>query len=145
MDKSEHAILVATAAHYGQYDKGGRPRLAHVLHVGNQFEDETHKIVGYLHDTLEDSPLFRYVGLAEVFGDDVGFAVMAITRSNGEAYFDYIKRCRLNPIARAVKIADIKHSMDRSRWPEMPDSYYQREVKALAMLEAPAAPTKEET
>jgi (p)ppGpp synthase/HD superfamily hydrolase len=133
--KIEHAKLIAAAAHFGQFDKGGKARLLHVLHVGDQFQDEKHRIVGYLHDTLEDSPLTSYEGLKEIFGDEIATAAVFITRTPTMQYFAYINYCKQNPIARAVKIADIKHNMDRSRWPDMPDSYYEREVKALKILE----------
>jgi hypothetical protein len=130
----EKARAIATAAHLNQFDKGGKPRLNHVLYVGDQFSDETRKIVGYLHDTIEDSKLFTVETLRATFGNDIANAVDAISRRDGEQYFDYIARCKKNSIAREVKIEDLKHNMDRSRWPEMPDSYYKREVKALEKL-----------
>lgn len=130
----EKAKAIAAAAHLNQFDKGGKPRLNHVLYVGDQFNDETRKIVGYLHDTIEDSKLFTVETLRATFGNEIANAVDAISRRDGEQYFDYIARCGKNSIARAVKIEDIKHNMDRSRWPEMPDSYYKREVKALEKL-----------
>lgn len=131
-----HAQLIAEAAHYGQFDKGGVPRASHAIHVGACFNDYQHRIVGYLHDVIEDSPLIFLQGIYDVFGKEVGAAVDAITRREGEKYFDYIFRCEQNPIARKVKIADIKHNMDKTRWPDMPESYEKREIKALAILEA---------
>ncbi len=130
------AYYIARAAHYGQFDKGGQSRLCHVQHVGDQFGDPTFIIVGYLHDTLEDSPLTSYEAIKKMFGDEIANAVWAITRNPEETYFEYIDRCKQNSIARRVKIEDLKHNMDRSRWPEMPDSYYEREVKALNILES---------
>jgi (p)ppGpp synthase/HD superfamily hydrolase len=129
-----HALLIAEAAHYLQFDKGRKPRIEHVTYVGNQFFDSTFRIVGYLHDVLEDSPLFSGSGIAKVFGREVADALDAITRRENERYFDYIDRCKRNRIARLVKKVDIEHNMDRTRWPEMPDSYYEREVKALKIL-----------
>lgn len=134
MDREMHALLIAEAAHYGQFDKGGRPRFEHVRYVGDRFTESIYRIVGFLHDTLEDSPLTSRSALAEIFGETVSDAVWAITRQGGEKYFDYIERCKQNSIAREVKIQDILHNMDKSRWPEMPESYEKREVKALAML-----------
>lgn len=131
----QHAELCARAAHFEQFDKGGVPRIEHVLHVGRQFEDPIHRIVGILHDTLEDSELFHVDGIQDVFGCDVARAVLAISRVEGESYFDYIDRVKKEPVATAVKIEDLKHNMDRRRWPAMPDSYYEREVKALRILQ----------
>lgn len=133
-NRVNHAAMIARAAHWDQFDRGGAPRFNHVEYVANQMFEELYQVVGYLHDTIEDSPLTTLSALKQIFGWEVADAVDAISRRNDETYFDYIRRCKENPIARVVKIADIKHNMDRTRWPEMPDSYYEREVKALAIL-----------
>jgi hypothetical protein len=130
----KRADLLAQAAHFGQTDNGGKPRIEHVRYVARQFAEPENVIVALLHDTLEDSPITTVDCLRDTFGSTIATAVFAITRKKGERYFDYIRRCWLNPTARLVKIEDIKHNMDKSRWPEMPDSYYEREVKALAIL-----------
>lgn len=136
MDKVELAKRLASAVHYGQFDKGGVERIYHVLHVGQQFPAESpHRIVGYLHDALEDSPLLDHNGLYHVFGIEIYTAILVITRLGGEQYFHYIDRVKLNNIALLVKIEDLKHNMDRARWPDMPQSYYEREMRALKILE----------
>jgi len=134
IDKEAHALLIAKAAHYGQIDHGGVPRWKHAEHVGDQFTDPMKRIVGYLHDVLEDSPLVSSAGILEVFGMEVYTALNIITRQKGHRYTDYIKDCAANPIACAVKIADIEHNLDKFRWPEMPESYEKREAKALKIL-----------
>lgn len=130
----DRAELLAAAAHRDQFDKGGKPRFLHVEHVARCFTEPVFIIVGYLHDTLEDSFITTKECLAKTFSKEVADAVDAITRRQGESYFEYLRRCKENRIARLVKIADIEHNMDRSRWPEMPDSYHEREVKALELL-----------
>jgi predicted metal-dependent TIM-barrel fold hydrolase len=60
--------------------------------------------------TLED---LKSSGLSQ----SVIEAVDAITKRQGESYHDYIERLIQNPIALAVKIADIKHNVDLSRIP----------------------------
>lgn len=135
MTKLTQAYLLAEAAHYGQVDKGGAKYFYHVRHVSEQFYDELHEIVGILHDVIEDSPLTTLEGLRKVFGSEVADAVDAISRRKEESYSDYILRCKKNVVARAVKIQDLKHNMDKTRWPEMPDSYYERETHSLKILE----------
>ena len=54
------------------------------------------------------------------FPDYIVEAVDAVTRrkpaeSNGAARWKYIERCKANPIARVVKIADLEHNSDLSR------------------------------
>lgn len=129
-----HAEAIARAAHFGQVDKGGAPRVDHVIYVSYCVQGEPAKIVALLHDTLEDSPLTNKSALQAIFGDEIAEAVDAITRRGGERYFDYIDRCRVNELAREVKIHDITHNLDKSRWPEMPESYEEREIKALRIL-----------
>lgn len=134
----DQARAIADAAHWGQKDKGGKPVIEHVTYVAQRFDAKTqpkHMAVAYMHDTLEDSPLTTCNTLRLMFGDEIANAVLAITRLPGEKYFDYIARCKLNAIARVVKIEDLKHNMQRHRWPDMPDGYYKREQKALEVLE----------
>lgn len=128
------ADLLAQACHLAQFDNGGEPVINHVRHVAGQFTDLKRHLVGLLHDILEDSPLVNKAGLSSVFGYDVALAVVHITRNKGERYFDYIDRCKTNELARDVKIADLTHNLDRTRWPEMPESYAKRELKALQRL-----------
>lgn len=67
-----------------------------------------------LHDVLEDTPV-NSSALRRQFGTVVWLAVDALTRRAHEDYFDYIRRCMENPIARSVKIADLKDNLDPSR------------------------------
>ena len=135
MNRLQLANLIAQACHHGQFDKGGVPRFYHAQHVAQSLCEELHQVVGYLHDCIEDSPLTSIEALTEIFGIEVGNAVDAISRRKDELYFDYIDRVKANRIARAVKLQDLKHNMDRTRWPEMPKSYYERELKALKILQ----------
>lgn len=130
----ERAKYIAMAAHVDQRDNGGKPRFFHVETVSRMFFVPSFQIVAYLHDTLEDSNVTTKECLAATFNDEVAEAVDAITRRSGEQYFDYIRRCSQNRIATAVKKADISHNLDKSRWPEMPPSYEERELKALKIL-----------
>ena len=51
----------------------------------------------------------------EGFPEAIIEAVVAITKVKGEPYGEYLRRVSENPIARAVKIADMRHNMDLSR------------------------------
>ena len=54
-------------------------------------------------------------------------------------YLEYVAALKSNPIARAVKLADLRHNSDRSRLDEV-DGYAlareQKYRKAIALLEA---------
>ena len=109
------AIELAKKAHEGQIDKGGSPYIGHPFRVTNQFEDEEEKIVGILHDAVEDSDLTLEDLVTAGFSDRVIAAVDAITKREGEEIDNYLNRVMNNPIALKVKIVDMTDNMDLSR------------------------------
>ena len=50
----EQAIKIAVEAHTGQVDKGGNPYILHPLRVMLSLDTEQERIVGVLHDVVED-------------------------------------------------------------------------------------------
>ncbi|WP_371381704.1 HD domain-containing protein [Sporomusa aerivorans] len=109
------ALKLATIAHSGQIDKGGKPYILHPISVAKIVETEEEKTVALLHDVIEDTPVtleeLRENGLPE----SVVVAVDVLTKRPGVEYGDYIQRVKQNPIALTVKIADMIHNMDLSR------------------------------
>lgn len=130
MSGLEQAIAIAVSAHAGQRDKNGEPYILHPLRVMLSLSDETDRIVGVLHDVLEDSNLEAEI-VDQGFSQEIIAALVAVTRSGGERYKDFITRAKQNDIARRVKIADIKDNL-------RPGAEHLREryLKALAELEA---------
>ena len=113
----ELAKFVSENSHKNQIDKAGIDYFAgHIQAVVNGVTTNKEKIVAYLHDTVEDTPL-TIERIKELFGEEIGEAVFAITKSKDGSlsYDDYIERGKANPLARAVKISDLKHNMDLSR------------------------------
>ena len=53
--------------------------------------------------------------LEGMFPEEVVEAVRLMTHDDGSPYMEYLARIKENPIARAVKIADIKHNSDETR------------------------------
>ena len=49
------AISIALKAHEGQTDKAGMPYIGHVMRVMNAGRTMDEKIVGVLHDVVEDT------------------------------------------------------------------------------------------
>lgn len=78
--------------------------------------DEVEVAAGWLHDVVEDTPV-SLGALASVFPARVVEAVDALTRREGEPYFEYIERARENRVARTVKRCDLAHNLDVSRLP----------------------------
>jgi len=113
----ELAKFVSENSHKNQIDKAGIDYFAgNIQAVVNGVTTNKEKIVAYLHDTVEDTPL-TIERIKELFGEEIGEAVFAITKSKDGSlsYDDYIERVKANPLARAVKISDLKHNMDLSR------------------------------
>ncbi|SEN94652.1 hypothetical protein [Paenibacillus sp. OV219] len=57
MSTLNKAIELAALFHEGQKDKSGQPYILHPLRVMMSLEAEDAKIVGVLHDTIEDTEL----------------------------------------------------------------------------------------
>ena len=56
------------------------------------------------------------------YPDEVVQALALLTHNDGSEYMEYIARIKPNPIARAVKLADLKHNSELSRY-DMIDQY----------------------
>lgn len=111
------AIRIAAVAHGDQLDKAGRPYVLHPVRVMQRVHHHglVAEIVAILHDVVEDTPV-TLNDLAEMgFGPDVIAAVDAMTRREGEDYFDYIERCSQDEIACIVKLADLEDNSDPVR------------------------------
>jgi len=63
----EKAIKIAVEAHTGQLDKGGNPYILHPLRVMLSLETEEERIVGVLHDVVEDCAPKQYTWAREDF------------------------------------------------------------------------------
>ena len=54
--------------------------------------------------------------LATEFPQEVVEAVRLLTHEDGTDYFAYVRRIRTNPIAMKVKLADLNHNSDATRF-----------------------------
>lgn len=120
-DMTKKAMKMAYKAHEGQTDKGGIPYVFHPLHVAEQMEDETGTVTALLHDILEDTEITLSDLEKEGFPEEVLAAVKLLTRGGNPSYLDYIQKLKCNPVARAVKLADLAHNRDISRLDKVTD------------------------
>jgi (p)ppGpp synthase/HD superfamily hydrolase len=111
----DDAIAIAVRAHRGQRDKRDEPYLLHVLRVMFSQSDDTARIVGVLHDCLEDTSLTLADLHAAGFSDEICEAIDCLTRRDEEPYDDMITRVAANPLARRVKLGDLADNMDPNR------------------------------
>lgn len=110
----EKAIIFATERHAGQLDKVGEPYILHPLRVMMCVQGVEARTVAMLHDVLEDTKTYEWE-LLDVFAPSVIEAVVALTKVGGQNYNTYLEQVARNPIAKIVKIADIKDNVSPSR------------------------------
>ena len=140
------ALAIAQVVHYGQIDKAGEPYIGHVMRVMGRLDDDEQRIVAALHDVLEDGPRrgwpitpdhLRAAGVPP----DALAAVVTITHPRGEPDERYWARVAQNPLARAVKLADIADNSDPDRLarlkPSVRDRLSEKYTKAWAALDGP--------
>lgn len=111
----EHAIAIAARAHAGVLDKHGEPYILHPLRVMLRIADPLARIVAVLHDVVEDTSVTFDDLRAAGFGPDVLDALKLVTHEKSTPYVDYVIAAKANPIAKAVKLADLEDNSDRSR------------------------------
>lgn len=112
------AMRIAEKAHRKQTDKFGAPYIGHVMRVMNAGKTIDEKIVGVLHDVIEDCPEISFDDLRfEGFSEEVVFAVDCLTKTDDLMDYDeFIRKVEQSPLAIAVKINDLRDNMDLSRF-----------------------------
>ena len=122
----EMATQIAVKAHKGQVDKGGHDYIYHPLRVEAKCNSLEEKIVALLHDTVEDGGVAAEYLLMRGFPQNIVDAVLSVSRKEREDYFDFILRCKENPIGRVVKIRDLEDNMDITRLNELTEKDIER-------------------
>ena len=146
----EKAIKIAVEAHTGQVDKGGNPYILHPLRVMLSLNSEDERIVGVLHDVVEDCEGWTWERLREQgCSDEIIEALQSVSKTPEEEkqfkkmddpnekldhYLEFIKRAKFNKIGRNVKAADIKDNLDISRIDDITESDIDRLNRYKAAL-----------
>ena len=136
--ETKKAMKLCFEAHRNQTDKSGLPYVFHPFHLAEQMTDETTTIVALLHDVAEDSDYSLQDIEAMGFSKEVITALSLLTHDKSVPYMDYVALIKLNPVAKAVKLADLKHNSDLSRLDVVDEKALARREKyltAIAFLE----------
>lgn len=110
-------LVLATNAHAGQFDRGGKPYILHPLKVMHYLktEDEELQCIALLHDVIEDTDTswkdLEAIGCTE----RVLNAVRALTKLPGQTYDEYKEGVFANEDAMRVKLCDLRHNTDIRR------------------------------
>lgn len=113
----ENAITLAAQKHAGQLDKGDQSYILHPLRVMLQLQQPDQQIVAVLHDILEDTNTTVQDLQNLGFQTHIIQAIQALTKLPHETRVQAAMRTAQNPLACAVKIADVKDNMNLARIP----------------------------
>ena len=133
-EMTKKALKLCFEAHKEQIDKSGMPYAFHPFHLAEQMQDEESTIVALLHDVVEDTD-YTLDDLSKMgFDDSVLTAINLMTHEDGVPYMDYVEQIKTNPIAKTVKLADLRHNSDMTRLEVVTPRDQERAEKYLAAI-----------
>ena len=113
----DKAIELASKAHAADYDLDGNPTILHPLAVGMMGKTDTERIVGFLHDVVEDTKYSFDDLIEEGFSEEVISTLRLLTHDKQTPYMEYVENiCKSgNRAALNVKMNDLRHNIARGR------------------------------
>lgn len=132
---TKKALKICFDAHKNQTDKSGLPYVFHPFHLAEQMETEETTIVALLHDVVEDTDITLEDLKEKGFSKEIIDAIALMTHDDDTDYMDYVREIKKNPIAKAVKLADLKHNSDLSRMDVIDEKVLERRKKYLEAIE----------
>ena len=131
-ESTKRAMEICFEAHKKQVDKSGIPYVFHPFHLAEQMTTEETIIVALLHDVVEDSDTTFEDLEKEGFDKSIIDAVKLLTHKDKSVkYEDYVRKIKENPIAKAVKLADLMHNSDITRLDVVTQKDLERRKKYL--------------
>ncbi len=135
---TKKALKIAFEVHKEQTDKTGLPYIYHPIHLAEQMQDESTICVALLHDTVEDGNITFDFLREKGFPEEIVSAIALLTHDENVPYMEYVKHISTNPIAKIVKLADLRHNSDLSRLSAVDEkaiSRYNKYQAAIFLLE----------
>lgn len=110
-------LHIATSAHHGQFDKGGKPYILHPLRVMSflKEDDEELQCIALGHDVIEDTKVTYADLTAANISQRVQDGIRALTKQPGQTYEEYKEGVFANVDAMRVKMCDLRHNTDIRR------------------------------
>ena len=112
---TKKALRLCFDAHKEQTDKTGLPYVFHPFHLAEQMTDELSIVCALLHDVVEDTSLTLDDLSKMGFPARVTEVLSLLTHDPDLPYFDYVAAIATDPVAKRVKLADLRHNSDLSR------------------------------
>lgn len=135
---TKKAMILCFEKHKDQKDKIGVPYPFHPFHVAESMTDEYSTCVALLHDIIEDTDVTEEDLYNMGFPSEVVAAIKCMTHDSNVEYLDYVRNIKLNPIATKVKLSDLKHNSDLTRFDTISEWDLKRNKKyekAIEILE----------
>ena len=132
---TKKALKLCYQAHRDQTDKSGMPYVFHPFHLAEQMQTEETVIAALLHDVVEDTAYTLQDLTGMGFPAAVTDALALLTHDPAVPYMEYVARLKRNPIAKAVKLADLAHNSDLSRLDAVDDRALLRAEKYRRAME----------
>lgn len=135
---TKKALKLCFEAHKEQIDKSNMPYVFHPFHLAEQMTDENTTIVALLHDVIEDTDYTLEDLRSFGFSEDVLSAISLMTHEENVPYMEYVAKIKKNPIAKAVKLADLRHNSDMTRFDVITpfdEKRAQKYANAICLLE----------
>ena len=108
-----------------------------MIFLAARMDDDDSTCAALLQDVIEDHDdrySFEYLSQAG-FPESVIHALRLLTHTTGVPYMDYVKELAKDPIARKVKLADLKHNLDARRLNTARPRKYDLYLQAIRYLE----------
>ncbi len=126
---TKKALKLCFEAHKEQTDKSGMPYVFHPFHLAEQMDDELSTVCALLHDVVEDTEITPQMLSQMGFPKDVLHVLELLTHDDDTPYMDYVRKISKNPVAKKVKIADLRHNSDLTRLDAPDDAALLRKQK----------------
>jgi (p)ppGpp synthase/HD superfamily hydrolase len=134
---TKKSLRIAYDAHEGQVDRTGLPYIFHPYHLATQMSDEASICAAFLHDVVEDTEVTFDELIERGIPAEIVEAVRLLTHDESVPYMDYVRNIRDsgNPVAIAVKLADLRHNSDPARMGDEGEKTVARREKYRAAME----------
>ena len=133
------AMRICFEAHKNQVDKSGLPYVFHPWHLAEQMDTEHEVCVALLHDVMEDTSITAADLVSAGVPERYVATCLKLTHEEGVPYMDYVAALANDPVARKVKLADLRHNSDLSRLNHAPTERDLRRraryLRAIELLE----------
>lgn len=121
-------LVIATNAHAGQFDRGGKPYILHPLKVMHYLksDDEELQCIALGHDVIEDTNV-TYQDLRDAgMSDRVIKGIAGMTKLPGQTPMEYREQVYKNKDSMLVKRADLRHNTDIRRLKGVTEKDFER-------------------